>query len=93
MLIEATVVTLDTSNRFSFGVEMSATPRPGGKNQVVTFSNFGLSTPNPNTGQLALMPGVGFNGAVISADIAEVIIHALSTTSRARITSSPRASW
>lgn len=89
VLIEATIVTLDTSNGFTLGVEFAARSKPG-KSQVISFSSFGLSTPDPKTGQLALTPGVGFNGAVIGSDLAQVILRALQTSSRARVTSAPR---
>jgi general secretion pathway protein D len=89
VLIECTIVTIDTSNDAQFGVEIGAA---GGSadNQVITFSSFGLSEPDPRTGRLALIPGVGFNGALISSDIADVVVRALSRSSRARVTSSPR---
>ena len=89
VLIEATIVTLDTSHGFTFGVEVSGRSKSG-KSQYVTFSNFGFSTPDPTTGRLALTPGVGFNGAVIGSDLAEVILRALATSSRAKVTSAPR---
>jgi type II secretory pathway component GspD/PulD (secretin) len=90
VLIEATIVTLDTTNGFQLGVELSAHSRPGGNDQVITFSNFGLSTPNASTGQLTLVPGLGFNGALISSDLADVILHALAQSGRTKITSAPR---
>src|SRR5205823_6573691 len=90
VLVEATIVTLDTSHGFQFGVELSGHSKPGGKDQAITFSSFGLSTPNPTTGQLTLLPGTGFNGALISSDLADVIVRALATTSHAKITSAPR---
>ncbi len=55
----------------------------------MTFSSFGFSTPNPLTGALALTPGVGFNGAVIGSDLADVIVRALSTSTRAKVTFRP----
>lgn len=89
VLMEATIVTLDTSNGYSFGVELSGRTKPG-KDRAVSFSSFGLSTPNPSSGALTLVPGVGFNGAVVTSDIADVIIHALAQSSRAKVTSAPR---
>lgn len=89
VLIEATIVTIDTSGDFRLGVEIgrqSGTP----DNQVITFSSFGLSTPNPATGRLTLVPGAGFNGALISSDIADVVLRALEGSNRARVTSAPR---
>jgi general secretion pathway protein D len=90
VLIEATIVTLDTSHGFQLGVELSGHSRPGANDNVITFSNFGLSTPNPTTGQLTLIPGMGFNGALISTDLADMIIQALSSNSRTKISSAPR---
>jgi len=89
VLIECTIVTLDTTENAQFGVEIG---RAGGsgRNQIVTFSSFGLSTPNPETGRLALLPGAGFNGALISSDIADVVVRALAQSTRARVTSAPR---
>jgi type II secretory pathway component GspD/PulD (secretin) len=57
---------------------------------VITFSSFGLSTPDPTTGRLKLIPGLGFNGALISTDIADVVLRALQQDTRARVSSAPR---
>ncbi|HWE00778.1 MAG TPA: secretin N-terminal domain-containing protein [Tepidisphaeraceae bacterium] len=89
VLIEATIISLDTSHGFTYGVELSGNSKPG-KSQAVTFSSFGFSTPNPMTGALALLPGNGFNGAVIASDVADVIVRALATSSHAKVTSAPR---
>lgn len=90
VLIEATIVTLDTSDDFELGVEIG---RAGGSSdkRVISFSSFGLSTTaNPADGRLTLVPGIGFNGALVSSDIADVILRALSSTTKAKVTSSPR---
>lgn len=89
VLIECTIVTLDTTGEFSLGVEIG---RLGGTddNKVVTFSSFGLSTPDPATGQLRLLPGLGFNGALVSTEVADVIVRALESNSRAKVSSAPR---
>jgi general secretion pathway protein D len=89
VLVECTIVTLDTSNNFELGVEV-AQKSEFGSNKLITFSSFGLSTPDPTTGRLALTPGLGFNGALVSSDIAEVIVHALQQNTRARVSSAPR---
>jgi general secretion pathway protein D len=90
VLIEATIVTIDTSDGFELGVEISRTDEVNdGEGRVLKFSSFGLSTVDPTTGRLTLTPGVGFNGALLSADIADIIIRALETDSRARIVSRP----
>jgi general secretion pathway protein D len=89
VLIECTVVTLDTTGNFALGVEIG---RKSGTedNQVITFSQFGLSEADPATGRLTLIPGVGFNGALVSTDIADVIVRAMEGSSRARVSSAPR---
>lgn len=88
VVIEATIVTLDTSNGFSLGVEISAGDREG-DNKYISLSSFGLSDIDDN-GRLLLTPGLGFNGAVLTSDVADVILRALSTSSRARVRSAPK---
>jgi len=89
VLIEVTIVTMDTSEGYSFGVEIS---RPDFDDDIktITFSSFGLSEVDPDTGSLSLIPGLGFNGAIIQPDIAEVIIRALAANGRTSVTSAPR---
>ena len=89
VLIQATIVTIDTTNNFQLGVEIG---RMGGfdRNSTITFTSFGLSTPDPQTGRLSLIPGSGFNGALISTDIADVVIRALQQNNRAKVSSAPR---
>lgn len=91
VLVEITLITLDTTNGFSFGIEISRLGVYGnGDPSVLTFSNFGLSTVDPTTGALNIKPGLGFNGSVISSDIANIIIRALATSSRAKVSSAPK---
>lgn len=89
VLIEATIVAMDTTNGFSLGVELARSTSAGGNNEVVTFSSFGLSTIE-ELGRLSPIPGAGFNGALISSDIADVVIRALASNTRARVVSAPR---
>ncbi len=89
VLIEITLVTLDTSGGFSLGVEYSRSDE-GSDERSLTFSSFGLSEVDPATGGLDLIPGLGFNGTVISSDIADVVVRALSTSGRAKVVSAPR---
>ena len=90
VLIEATIVALDTSNSFSLGVELSRVT--GNDNRVIRFSSFGLSTvgSGDDLGRLTLTPGVGFNGTLISSDIADVVVRSLESSGRARVLSAPR---
>jgi len=88
VLVEVTLVTIDTSDGFSFGVELSRNVDTGDRN-LLMFSQFGLSEADDD-GILSLNPGLGFNGAVINANIAEVIIRALKTNTRSKVVSAPK---
>ena len=88
VLLEATVVTLDTTHNFSFGVEFSA--HSNGSTRLLTFSQFGLSTVNTATGQLNIIPNTGLNTAVIGSGVANAVIQALTTDTHARVQSAPR---
>lgn len=90
VLVKATIVTLDTTDDFELGVEISSSESVNdGEGRVLNFSSFGLSTVEASTGRLALKPGVGFNGALISADIADIIIRALQSDKRVKVISRP----
>ncbi len=90
VLVEATVVLLDTTDGYSVGVEISNTENVGDDDgTVLTFSSFGLSEVDTETGMLTLRPGLGFNGALLSADIANVVIRALESDSRAKVVARP----
>ena len=89
VLIEAKVVTLDTTGDFSLGVEVSVGDGLGTK-KLFGFSSFGLSTPDPLTGALSLTPGVGFNGTLVDPGTADVIVRAMSNHARAKVVASPR---
>jgi general secretion pathway protein D len=90
VLIEATIVAIDTSNDLSLGVEIGYVDSDGTK--VIAFSKFGLSEvgDGPDLGRLSLVPGIGFNGAVINTSVADVVVRALRTSSRANVLSAPR---
>jgi general secretion pathway protein D len=88
VLIECTLVNLDTSNDFTLGVEILAKGSFGATN-LLGFSRFGLSDLAADQ-HLQIIPGTGFNGTVISSDVADVVIQALAKNSRARVVSAPR---
>jgi len=90
VMIEVTMVTLDTTNNFSLGVEIGGGGDVGSEGRYVSFSSFGLSTPDATTGWLAITPGVGFNGALISSHIFDVVIKALSASGRTTVLSAPK---
>jgi general secretion pathway protein D len=89
VMVEVTLLTLDTSNGFSLGVEL------GYKNfhnnaKVLTFSSFGLSKPDVTTGAMALNPGAGFNGVVVDTDTFTAIVRALATSGKTKVLSAPK---
>ncbi|NQU76336.1 MAG: hypothetical protein HQ546_08505 [Planctomycetes bacterium] len=90
VMIEVTLVTMDTSNDFSMGIEVSRHGQIGSEAQYLTFSSFGLSAVAPATGRLAMNPGVGFNATLLSSDVADVVIRALASTGRTDVLSAPR---
>jgi len=89
VMVEVTLVTLDTSEDFSLGIEVSGSNQRDGQ-QWLTFSSFGLSTVDPATGALALTPGTGFNGTLVDPNIADVVLRALATCGRSTVLSAPR---
>ena len=89
VLVEMTIVALDTSGGYSVGVEIS-NDHSAGEGRLLTFSSFGLSDVDADTGALTISPGLGFNGALISPGLADIVIRALTTDIRTRVVSSPR---
>ena len=49
-----------------------------------------MSEVNPVTGALKVIPAVGFNGTLVDPSIADVVVQALASHSRARVLASPR---
>lgn len=89
VLIESTIVTIDTGRDFQLGVEVAARRR-GDESQQIVFSSFGLSTVDAATGRLAPLPGLGLNAAILNADVADVVLRALAANRRSKIVASPR---
>lgn len=89
VLIEATVVSIDYSDDYALGIEISSGDRIGAK-RVLAFSSFGLSSVNPTTGALSLIPGLGFNGTLVDPDAADAVLRALANHRQARVVSAPR---
>ncbi len=89
VMIEVTLVTLDTSGDFSLGIELSG-GRPEGDPRWLLFSSFGLSEVDPTTAALSLVPGVGFNGVVLDPETVNVVIRALASNGRSQVVSAPK---
>jgi general secretion pathway protein D len=88
VLIEATVVAVDTTDDFKLGVEIIDTGAVNG-GRYLTFSSFGLAETDTATGQVSFDPSLGFNGALLSTDVADVVIKALESDKRTRVVSRP----
>lgn len=88
VIIEVTLVTLDTSNNYQLGVEFSA--RGKGKVRALTFSSFGLSSVDASTGALSPIPAPGLNAALLASDVADVVLTAVENDSHAKVLSAPR---
>jgi len=89
VMIEATLVTLDTSEDFSLGVDLLHSGSHG-EGDYLFFSSFGLSAVDPATGSLALEPGIGLNAALVGPTELSAVIRALATSGRSKVLSAPR---
>jgi general secretion pathway protein D len=89
VLIEAKIIAIDTSDSFTLGVEFSGGDRSGLK-RLFAFNSFGLSEVDPITGALKIIPSTGFNGTMVNPDVADIVVKALTTHSRARVLAAPR---
>jgi general secretion pathway protein D len=87
--IECTIVTLDTSDNFSFGVDISKSGGAG-SNKLLAFGSFGISNLDPVSGALTPVDKTGGTFALLSPNIANVVIRALQSNSRARLISAPQ---
>ena len=56
--IECTIVTLDTTDGYTFGVDV-ATAGGAGSSQLISFSSFGVSTVDPVNGTLTPVAAQG----------------------------------
>ncbi|MBX2852341.1 MAG: hypothetical protein KTR15_11415 [Phycisphaeraceae bacterium] len=89
VMIEVTLVALNTSDGSSLGVEISRTGDADDEPRVLSFSNFGLSD-STDPADLLAVSGLGFNGVILSDDIANVVIRALKTDGSSKVFSTPK---
>jgi general secretion pathway protein D len=87
--IECTIVTLDTTDNFTFGVDIGGQGSHG-ETSIISFSSFGVSLVNPITGNLTPTGGRGGTLAVLSPGDVDIVIRALAQNSRARLVSAPQ---
>lgn len=89
VMIEVTLVALNTSDGSSVGVEISRTGDAEDEPRVLSFSSFGLSD-STDPADLLAVSGLGFNGVILSEDIANVVIRALKTDGNSKVFSTPK---
>lgn len=87
VLIETTVVFLDTSNNFELGVDIAARHDNG---KIISFSSLGVAKVDPVAGSLTPLDVTGGTLALLDPDIADVVIRALAGSTRSRLVSMPR---
>jgi type II secretory pathway component GspD/PulD (secretin) len=96
VMIEVTLVTLDTSDGFSLGVEISqrralSTSSAGDEtSSYLSFSAFGLSEVDLTTGMPTITPGVGFNGVLLDQNTVNVVLRALASDTHSKVLSAPK---
>jgi general secretion pathway protein D len=89
VMVEAKVVIIDTSNNFSLGVDLSAVHTKHLGN-LLAFTQFGVATVDPVSGATSIVPGRGFNSALVNPETGDAILRALSGHKKAKVVSSPR---
>jgi len=89
VMIETTLATIDTSDGFSLGVEILQGDA-GSSPRHLVFSSFGLSTVDPDAGNLVLKPGIGFNGLVIDPGTFSIVVKALASDGHTEVISAPK---
>jgi len=89
VMIEVTLVAMSTSEGKSVGVEISRTGDADDEPRVLSFSSFGL-TDSTDPADLLAASGLGFNGVILSEDIANVVLRALKTDGQSKVISTPK---
>ncbi len=90
VMVEVTLITLDTSDSFSLGIDVAKAGEAGDDGRYLVFSSTGLSSVDPLTGALTLAPGLGFNGVLLDPDTVNVVVRALASHARAKVVSAPK---
>ena len=86
--IEATLVSLDTTDAYTLGVEFGSQDAVD-DGRLVTFGSFGISGVDPASGALTPTTGAGFTAALLGTDFADIILRAFANDRRARVLSAP----
>lgn len=89
VLVEVTLVSLSMEDSLNLGMELESLDL-GDAVDYLSFTSFGLSTVDPQTGARTLIPGPGANGVILTPDKVPVIFRALATKGKTRVYSAPR---
>ncbi len=89
VMIELTLVAFSTSDGKSVGVEISRTGDDDDEPRILSFSSFGLAD-STDPADLLAASGLGFNGVILSEDVANVVLRALKTDGESRVLSTPK---
>jgi type II secretory pathway component GspD/PulD (secretin) len=89
VLIEVTIVTLTRQDDYNLGIEISGGDRDGDR-RLLGFTNFDSGRTVGENGFLTINPSLGFNGALIDPQTADLVIKALAQHQTARVTAAPR---
>ena len=89
VMIEVTLVAVNTSEGKSIGVEISRTGDADDEPRVLSFSSFGLAD-GTDPADLLAASGLGFNGVILSENIANVVLRALKTDGQSKVISTPK---
>lgn len=89
VMIEVTLIAFSTSDGKSVGVEISRTGDADDEPRVLSFSSFGLAD-STSPADLLAASGLGFNGVILSEDIANVVVRALKTDGQSKVISTPK---
>ena len=92
VVLEVTLVSVQSSDGFDFGLELGKTCISGGGVSTVGFTHFGIGGVDTATGEIRLPSNslLGANVAVFKADEFSIVLNALKSVGDARITSAPK---
>ena len=90
VLVEVLLVTIDSSDSVSVGVELTDVSINGEALDYLVFTSFGLSGIDGATGERSLTASGGLNAALIRPEEVPIILKALASEADAKVVSQPR---
>lgn len=90
VLIESTLVALDTTDDFNFGVDLGFRSDVSDDGRILSFGSFGVSEVDPVRGKLTPVDVTGGTFALLDPALADVVLRALKGNARSRLISMPQ---